>query len=116
MSHSIHNLQSTSAYFEADCVTLESFRRRKNLSSIDVLKMDIEGAEFPVIRGMFRLPDLRPTQLLVEFHPGHSRVEQTVKLKTLFHSFLLWLMDYRLLKQVEWDFVFVHSRGLRAIR
>jgi FkbM family methyltransferase len=116
VSHSIHNLQSTSGYFEGDCVALESFRRRRHLSRIDVLKMDIEGAEFPVIRSMMRRPDLRPAQLLVEFHPGHSHVEQTVKLKTLFHSFLLWFMGYRLLKKDEWDFVFVHSRALRAFR
>ena len=34
---------------------------------VDILKMDIEGAEYGVLEGMLHSP-LRPTQLLLEFH------------------------------------------------
>jgi len=36
-------------------------------SHIDILKMDIEGAEYDVIEDI-RLSNIRPKQLLVEFH------------------------------------------------
>lgn len=66
--------------FSVPCLTLDSIRRRHGLTRIDVLKMDIEGAELPVIEQAARegwLADV--DQLLVEFHhflPG-LRPEQT---------------------------------------
>jgi len=45
-------------------------------SRIDVLKMDIEGFEYDVLRNMMLETAIRPTQILVEFHHkmfGYSR-------------------------------------------
>jgi FkbM family methyltransferase len=39
---------------------------------IDLLKMDVEGAEYRVIRDLLR-NGIRPRQILVEFHHGHRR-------------------------------------------
>jgi hypothetical protein len=53
---------------------------------VDILKMDIEGAEYGVLEGMLNSP-LRPTQLLLEFHhrfPGLSvadTVQAVIKLR-----------------------------------
>jgi FkbM family methyltransferase len=49
VSHSISNLQKTNTYFEAQVERLSSIMRANNHSSIDLLKIDIEGAEFDVI-------------------------------------------------------------------
>src|SRR5581483_401268 len=50
VSHSIVNLQHTDEWFEAKCLTLQSVCRLENISRIDILKLDIEGAEYAVIK------------------------------------------------------------------
>ena len=62
-------VQGNDQVFDVPCMTLPSAREAFGLSKIDVLKMDIEGAEYQVIaqavaRGW--LSDI--SQLLVEFH------------------------------------------------
>jgi len=47
--------------------SLPSIARQLGHSHIDLLKMDIEGAEYDVLTGLLASP-VRPTQLLVEFH------------------------------------------------
>lgn len=47
--------------------TLQSVARKLGHTRIDLLKMDIEGAEYEVLEGLLDSP-LLPTQLLVEFH------------------------------------------------
>ncbi len=57
------------AYFDAPCQRLETIRRRLGHSRIDVLKMDIEGAEYLVLRDLLAEGRaVRPAQLLIEFH------------------------------------------------
>jgi len=46
---------------------LSTIMRELGHNHIDVLKMDIEGAEYKVIKDMEQL-DIRPKQILVEFH------------------------------------------------
>lgn len=51
------------------CLTLESARRRFNIGSVDVLKMDIEGAEYAVLAQALEYQWLdQVSQVLVEFH------------------------------------------------
>jgi len=52
VSHSVVNLQKTEEYFEAHCVTLKSVCERIGTKEIDLLKMDIEGAEHEVLKSM----------------------------------------------------------------
>jgi FkbM family methyltransferase len=57
---------------EVPAFSLSSITARLNHDRIDLLKMDIEGAEYEVLEGLLESPVL-PTQLLVEFH--HRFVE-----------------------------------------
>lgn len=50
VSHSVVNLQETSTYFEAEVVTLRTALRRVGDTQLDLLKLDIEGAEHAVVR------------------------------------------------------------------
>lgn len=49
VSHSIVNLQKTESYFEADCRRLAGLMAERGHTHLDLLKLDIEGAEFDVI-------------------------------------------------------------------
>ncbi len=70
VSHSIVDIQSTGgdgrAQMEVASVTLQDICREHGISQIELLKMDIEGAEMKVIEG-FLSQGIRPRQLLVEF-------------------------------------------------
>jgi FkbM family methyltransferase len=48
--------------------TLKSFLNRHAISTVDLLKMDIEGAEFDVLASTSDLDLLRIRQLTIEFH------------------------------------------------
>lgn len=52
VSHSIVNLCQTQTYFEAPCKKLSSIMRDLGHERIDLLKLDIEGAEFEVLRNI----------------------------------------------------------------
>ena len=57
---------------EVPAYSLSTITRKLGHDRIDVLKMDIEGAEYEVLDGLLESP-VKPTQLLVEFH--HRFVE-----------------------------------------
>lgn len=67
VSASAHNLQNTVNYFEAPCKSLKSLMNDLGHQYIDLLKMNIEGAEYPIILHMIDQKIL-PTILCVEFH------------------------------------------------
>ena len=52
---------------EVPAYCLSSVANRLGHSRIDLLKMDIEGAEYEVLEGLLASP-IKPSQLLVEFH------------------------------------------------
>lgn len=57
---------------EVPACSLASIAARLGHARIDLLKMDIEGAEYEVLEGLLESP-IKPRQLLVEFH--HRFVE-----------------------------------------
>ena len=65
VSHSIANLQQTREYFDAQCRSLRSLMAEMGHEKIDLLKLDIEGAEYEVLTS---LRDLRPRIICVAFH------------------------------------------------
>jgi hypothetical protein len=68
VSHSVVNLQGTSDYFEADRTTVRLLADQLGHDHLDLLKLDIEGAEFEVLAS--ELPDgPLPETICVEFRP-----------------------------------------------
>ena len=58
---------------------LQTLMERVGVQELDLLKLDVEGAEYPVLQDLCR-SSVRPGQILVEFHhhlPGFT-VRQTV--------------------------------------
>lgn len=71
VSHSIVNAQATSAYFDAPCRRLSGLMAANGHDAIDLLKMDIEGAEYRVIDSLIA-DGVRARVLCVEFHQLHG--------------------------------------------
>src|SRR3546814_6680237 len=65
VSHSIVNLQETESYFEARCRSIASLMAELGHDRLDLLKVDVEGAEHEVIRSMLA-SGIRPTVLCME--------------------------------------------------
>ena len=66
VSHSVVNLEETSRYFEAACKPLSGIAHELGHKKIDLIKIDIEGAEFAVISDLIR-HEMIPDIMCVEF-------------------------------------------------
>ena len=66
VSHSIVNLQRTADFFDAECTTVKLLAERLGHDRLDLLKLDIEGAEHEVLASVLRDGPL-PGTLCVEF-------------------------------------------------
>jgi FkbM family methyltransferase len=64
VSYSIGNIQGTTESFRAKCESLQDIMGRLGHDRIDLLKLNIEGAEAAVLEDMLR-SGIRPTQICV---------------------------------------------------
>lgn len=74
VSCSAVNLQKTADYFTAQCYRLSTLIGKQGDSKVDLLKMDIEGAEYSVIADVVA-SNLLPRLLLVEFDEAHTPLD-----------------------------------------
>jgi FkbM family methyltransferase len=68
VSHSIVNLQKTDTFFIVPCKKLSTIMKDFGHIRLDLLKIDIEGAEYNVLKNML-YENIKPTVLCIEFHP-----------------------------------------------
>ena len=66
VSFSALNIQNTLGFFDADAMSLDSFLDHFGDRSVDIVKMDIEGAELPVLLS-WTAEMILPQVLAVEF-------------------------------------------------
>ncbi len=78
VSHSITNLQKTSEYFEAQVKRLSNIMNEFNHNSLDLLKLDIEGAEYDVIDSVFE-DNLNIHIICVEFDEIYNKHDEDYK-------------------------------------
>lgn len=71
VSHSVLNLQNSDKYFEAPCKRLSAIMREMGHSRIQLLKLDIEGAEYRVIDALVE-DRLDIGIICVEYHAVHN--------------------------------------------
>lgn len=82
VSHSIDNVQGTTDFFEAECKTLRTIMSELGHDRIDLLKMNIEGAEVAVIDDMLANGPL-PKVLLVAFEAAGGTVKDMASVRKL---------------------------------
>lgn len=70
-----------------EALTIESMANKLGLKKIDILKLDIEGAEYEVFDNLLST-SLRPKQILVEFHHRFKGIgkEKTIKAINSLHE------------------------------
>ena len=78
VSCSIVNLQNTKEYFIGQVKRLQTIMRELNNERIDVLKVDIEGAESEVIPDMIR-SGIRPGIICIELHKGCENIAAMIE-------------------------------------
>jgi FkbM family methyltransferase len=102
VSHSALNLQETSDYFDADCRRLGTIMRELGHERIDLLKLNVEGAEYPILHDMVN--DRIPVgTLCVELH-------QPVPVANLFSTLRqLEAAGFRLANIESRNYTFIHD-------
>ena len=63
-------------YEEVECVTLERFLRANAIEAVDLLKMNIEGAEYDILRGTCVEVLRRIRWMQIELHPVQDAVAE----------------------------------------
>ncbi len=107
VSHSVVNLQGTSDWFEAPCRTITSLMHELEHDSIDLLKLDVEGAEHAVLKSVLNAR-VYPEVLCFEVDQpvGAIRLWRTIR-RVLGHGYDLVAVD-------GWNFTFVR-KGAHAV-
>jgi hypothetical protein len=105
VSHSVVNLQGTDEYFEGLCRSLPSLMTELGHGSIDLLKIDIEGAEHRVIRSMLA-SGIRPTVLCTEIDRPVTPLRFWTTIRRVLSA------GYTLVAVDGWNFTFVRSDAL----
>lgn len=102
VSHSIVNLQNTSNYFVAHCKTVHKIAEELGHSKINLLKLDIEGAEFDVLNSIIE-NQVNIDVLLVEYDQPTSLIKIISSVKQLNkYGMILCMID-------DWNFTFIKS-------
>jgi FkbM family methyltransferase len=74
VSHSILNMQHTETYFEAECVTPSTLLQRTSSEAMDLLKLNVEGAEYAIIDALFQ-DRIYPKVICITFDELHTGID-----------------------------------------
>ncbi len=103
VSHSALNLQQTSTFFEADCVSVREAMAAHGHDRIHLLKLDIEGAEHATLQAM----------LSDRIHPDVICLEIDQPAPIFATAATMWRLSragYRLVDSEGWNFTLFHRR------
>jgi len=100
VSHSVVNLQNTSTYFEAEVKTIKSIMKEMEHDKVDIIKIDIEGAEYEVLKSIIQ-EQVFPKVLCIEFDEVFNQIDENYKsrinnsLNSLFdNGYEIFHLDY----------------------
>ena len=108
VSHSILNMQHTTEYFVAECLSPGEILNRHKLKGISFVKMNIEGAEYEVVNAMFNA-HIKPDVICITFDELHSPIDEnaTHRLRKLVKRF--YSESYVPVHSLHCKVTFVHS-------
>lgn len=88
------------------CLSLPRFMKMHGHTCIDLLKMDIEGFEYGVLKQICA-QKLPVKQICVEFH--HSLIPGITRQQTIGAIIRLLCSGYKLIHRKDWDHTFIRS-------
>jgi FkbM family methyltransferase len=94
--HSIFEMSvDAEAKFDCPAMTLDAFVKREGIARIDILQMDIEGAEFDILLNCDRelLASIR--EILFEYHDAYAKPRTHRELLDLLHGIGFKTGEYR---------------------
>lgn len=95
---------------EMACTTITEIMDRYSKSSIDLLKIDIEGFEYQVLQDML-IRKIPVKQICVEIHQGPEFGKtRRDRWRLIYH---LYRSGYRLIHSVGWDHTFLHRSAFK---
>lgn len=107
-------IKQKSSTTEVQTITVESFCAEKNITEIDVLYVDVEGAELQVVKGM---GNIRPKMVFVETldfsNPNGDAMWHGAATKSTELEAYLFSLGYQLVKVLEADRLYVHSSAIK---
>lgn len=114
VSYSISNFQnqyrSDTKFIEVETITVEDIIKLNDITKIDILKLDIEGAENQVIPSILKKKIL-PKQILVEFDELNSNFIIPY-FKAIFILFKLNIKSYKMIKIDDFpNFLFLRKQN-----
>ena len=102
--HRIYNFKEGRRFIKVETITLDNFFKNKE-KEIDVIKMDIEGAEIAALKGMNNILKVnQKLKLFIEFNPfilskGSFNPIDLPK-KILRHGFKIYIINEKFLKPI----------------
>ena len=111
VSHSILNLQKTDTFFDAKCKRLSHIMKELGHTHLDLLKLDIEGAEYEVLKSIID-DKLNIQILLVEFDEGYNKLDNFFAKRIDQSLRKLLNFGYVKLAQDSWNFTLVKKQSL----
>jgi len=116
--HSMHRNPSTIGQIQVAVRTLDSLLASYDLSTVDLVRMDLEGYEVVVINGMCRTIEKYGPRLLVELHPDLVGEQVTVQylrtLRNLGYS-VDWVFEQERDLPLRWRFLKVERPTMKEL-
>jgi FkbM family methyltransferase len=113
--HSLHPVPWETREITVRVSTLDALLAQHELPSVDLVRMDLEGYEVEVIRGMAETIKNYSPRLLVELHPQVAGPEAIVgylrHLKALGYE-LEWVLDNERDRPIRWRFLHAEKISL----
>jgi FkbM family methyltransferase len=86
-----------SMQLRAEATTVDSFLQSHGVGSVDLIKIDVEGAEHLVFEGMWKTLERMQSDIICEVLPGRFRAETEDRLASLGYRFA-WICDGKLVR------------------
>jgi len=116
VSHSILNLQKTSDFIEAPVDRLSNLMKKLKHKEIDLLKLDIEGAEYKVIDTIIA-DKLTINAICIEFDEIHSPADNKYLSRILACIAKLRKAGYEIVKiDYKYNFTFVKQELITSLK
>lgn len=84
VSHSLTNLQGSEEYIEVECINLKTAITMNGHDKIDILKLNVEGAEYAILNSAFD-DGIKPKMILMVYDEIHTQGDKdaTLRLKQI---------------------------------